>query len=229
MVHHKTSPTVEDYLQAIHNMQSDGRTVITARLAERVQAAPPTVWATIQRMVRDGLVRLNERKEIILTEAGLAAAESVVRRHRLAERFLTDVLGLGWAEAHEEAHLLEHSMSPKIEARMVEVLGRPGTCPHGNPIPGMGYELPKDLVTLDTIEEGEAVVEVVTEEAELDLRLLHFLDVNGLRPGVRIRISEYAPFNQTTTVQVGERTVTLGLASARKILARRVPAAAGAS
>ncbi|HEY8490103.1 MAG TPA: winged helix-turn-helix transcriptional regulator, partial [Dehalococcoidia bacterium] len=84
MVHHKTSPTVEDYLQAIHNMQSDGRTVITARLAERVHAAPPTVWATVQRMVRDGLVRLNEKKEILLTDTGMEAAESVVRRHRLA-------------------------------------------------------------------------------------------------------------------------------------------------
>ncbi|HEY8491618.1 MAG TPA: metal-dependent transcriptional regulator, partial [Dehalococcoidia bacterium] len=120
--------------------------------------------------------------------------------------------------------LLEHAMSPKIEARMVEVLGRPGTCPHGNPIPGMGYELPKDLVTLDSIEDGEAVIEVVTEEAELDLRLLHFLDVNGVRPGVHVRVLEHAPFNQTTTLQVGERTVTLGLAAAHKILARRAVA-----
>ena len=109
---HKPSATIEDYLEAVYNMLREGRTVIAARLTEKMGVAAPTVWATLQRMQRDGLVKLGARKEITLSEAGLEAAESIIRRHRLAECLLVDILGLAWHEAHEEAHRIEHAISP---------------------------------------------------------------------------------------------------------------------
>ncbi len=138
MAEGKPSPTVEDYLQAIYSLEGEGETVISARLARRMRVTPPTAWATVQRMVRDGRVELDAKKVVRLTEAGRAAAEDIVRRHRLSERFLTDILGLGWAEAHEEAHRFEHAMSSRLEERILALLGNPTHCPHGSPIPGTG-------------------------------------------------------------------------------------------
>ncbi len=96
----RPTPTIEDYLQAIYSLRGEGETVISARLARRMRVTPPTAWATVRRMIRDGLVQLDARKVIDLTPRGLEWAENIVRRHRLAERFLTDVLGFSWAEAH---------------------------------------------------------------------------------------------------------------------------------
>jgi len=135
-VDHKPSKTVEDYLQVMHYMTRDGATIIGARLAERIHVAPPTVTATLQRMMRDGLITMDDHKVVHLTEHGKEQSESIVRRHALAERLLTDILGLGWSESHEEAHLVEHVISPKVERHLMQVLGNPQTCPHGNPIPG---------------------------------------------------------------------------------------------
>src|SRR5438034_8994911 len=106
------SKTVEDYLLNIYTLSSEGRTVIAARLAEELDVAPPTVTATLHRMTRDGLIRVGASKEVLLTDAGRSRAETMVRRHRLAERLLTDILGLDWVDAHEEAHRFEHVISP---------------------------------------------------------------------------------------------------------------------
>ena len=211
MPDHKPSATIEDYLQAVYNMIREGRTVIAARLTEKMGVAAPTVWATVQRMQRDGLVNLSIKKEITLSETGLEAAESIMRRHRLAECLLVDILGLEWHEAHEEAHRIEHTISPRVEGRILAVLGHPTTCPHGNPIPGYAQEPPTPTVALHTLSEGdEATIENITEDAEEDRDLLRYLQKNGMVPGARLKVEEVAPFNATMTVDVDGTRVILG-------------------
>lgn len=223
MIGAKPTATVEDYLQVIYNRVRDGKTVIAARLAEKLGVAAPTVWATLQRMQRDGLVELKERKEIVLSESGWEAAESIIRRHRLTERLLTDLLGLQWHESHDEAHRIEHAISPRVEEQILAVLGRPATCPHGNPIPGVGKGPPPVTPTLDAVAEGaEVVIENVTEDAEEDIQLLEYLERNGLVPGVRLKVVEVAPYNATITVEVDGTRVTLGMPTAAVIHIREV-------
>src|SRR5579883_2717962 len=130
------SATVEEYLETIYNLAMEDEVVIGARLAERFQVAAPTVTEMLKRLVRDGYVEMNAKRHITLTEAGNRAAEAVLRRHRLTERFLVDMLGMQWHEVHEEACRLEHFISGAVEARVIASLHQPMTCPHGNPIPG---------------------------------------------------------------------------------------------
>jgi DtxR family Mn-dependent transcriptional regulator len=207
----KPSATIEDYLQAVYNMLGEGRTVIAARVTEKMGVAAPTVWATLKRMQRDGLLKLGARKEITLSEAGREAAESVIRRHRLAECLLVDILGLEWHEAHEEAHRIEHAISPRVEAHILAVLDHPTTCPHGNPIPGYAQGPPLPTVVLNSLSEGDEVtIESISEDAEEDQDLLRYLQKNGLVPGTRLKVVEVAPFNATMTVEVDGNRVTLG-------------------
>jgi DtxR family Mn-dependent transcriptional regulator len=168
------------------------------------------------------LVQLDTRKVIDLTPKGLEWAESIVRRHRLAERFLTTLLGFGWAEVHEEAHRFEHGISSRIEERMLAAAGKPTTCPHGSPIPGTGARLPEDLVLLSTLSAGdEATVEFVSEELEEDFNVLSYLERGGLMPGRRIRVLEVAPYTGVLVVAVDGVQVPLGVAIAAKIRVRR--------
>ena len=129
------TPVVEDYLQVLHYLMRDGFPVIAARLAERLNVTPPTVTATLQRMERDGLIEHGPRKEILFTPEGRALAENIVRRHALAERLLTDLLKMPWHESHEEAHGVEHVMTPNIEARLLKALGNPDHLPARQPDP----------------------------------------------------------------------------------------------
>src|SRR5436309_1701971 len=129
--------SVQDYLAAIYDLQSSGKPVIGARLAKHMAISAPAVSEAIQRPSRAGYVRVGRGKELTLTPRGRQIAEVMARRHRLLERWLTDTLGLNWTDAHEEAHRLEHALSPRVEDRLAELLGMPSTCPHGNPIPGM--------------------------------------------------------------------------------------------
>jgi DtxR family Mn-dependent transcriptional regulator len=170
-------------------------------------------------MVREGYVRIGPHKEVRFTKDGLALAETMARRHRLLERWLTDVLELDWASAHDEAHRLEHALSPKVEERLAKLLGMPSTCPHGNPIPGMPEPPPHDHISLaDAEADEEVVVDRITEEAEADRQLLHFLWANGIRPGARLRVCEVAPYVGTISAKLDDdRTVTLGLQAATKI------------
>ncbi len=130
------SEVVSRYLEAIYYMWSEKESLRSARLADWLGVSRPTVTVGLRRMARDGLVRMNGRKEIELTAKGMRTAESIVRRHRIMERWLTDGLGLDWVTADAEAARLEHAVSDVVEQRLYEVLGRPTTCPHGNPIPG---------------------------------------------------------------------------------------------
>jgi len=212
------SPTVEDYLEAILNMLSEGKAVFGARLAERLQVSPPTVAATLQRMTRDGLITVGKRKEISLTESGMKMAVNIVKRHRLAERLLTDILKVSWHEAHREACRLEHGISEKVMDRLYETLGEPQTCPHGNPIP-TGDVLPSlQGVPLDTIAAGNTViVERVSEEATRLEELMEYLDQAGVKPGTAITVREVAPYAGILWVIVNSRELSLGIKAAAMV------------
>jgi DtxR family Mn-dependent transcriptional regulator len=217
-----TTSVVEDYLQVLHYLTRDGYTVIAARLAERLNVSPPTVTATLQRMERDGLITHGPRKEILLTPDGKQAAEDIVRRHALAERLLTDLLKMPWHESHGEAHGVEHVMTPKIEARLLEALGNPTTCPHGNPIPGLG-SLNPDEFPLDEAHAGDQLaIQRITEEAEEDPRLMKYLQDHGVEPGASVTVREAAPFNATLVLDGPQGPVSLGFSVAAKLRARRV-------
>lgn len=214
----ETTASVQDYLGAIYDLAGSGRPVISARLAKHMRVSPPAVTEALQRMRRTGYVRLARGKEILLTKKGRAMAEVMARRHRLLERWLTDMLGLNWTEAHEEAHRLEHALSPKVEDRLAAILGMPTTCPHGNPIPGMSSPPSMHPFPLDQAREGATVVvERITEEAEADRKLLEYLWQNGVRPGVTLKIQEIAPWAGTITTASDGRTIVLGLPAAGKI------------
>ncbi len=214
----ETTASVQDYLAAIYDLQGSGKPVIGARLAKHVKVSPPAVTEALQRMARLGYIKLGAGKEISLTPKGKALAEVMARRHRLLERWLTDILGLDWTEAHEEAHRLEHALSPKVEDRLAAILGMPTTCPHGNPIPGMARQLSTHPFPLDQAKEGSTVVvERITEEAEADRKLLEHLWQNGVRPGMKLKIQEVAPWAGTITTTSDGKTIVLGLAAAGKI------------
>jgi DtxR family transcriptional regulator, Mn-dependent transcriptional regulator len=217
-----TSSVVEDYLQILHYLTRDGCTVIAARLAERLNVTPPTVTVTLQRMQRDGLIEHGPRKEILLTAEGRREAEDIVRRHALAERLLTDLLKMPWHESHEEAHGVEHVITPKIEARLLQALGNPTTCPHGNPIPGLGTLAP-DEFPLDRARTGdELVIQRITEEAEEDLQLMKYLQEHGVAPGARMTVRESTPATAMLVLEGPAGPVPLGLPVAAKLRARQV-------
>ncbi|HLF27109.1 MAG TPA: metal-dependent transcriptional regulator [Anaerolineae bacterium] len=214
----KITETIENYLESIYNMQDEGKQVIAARLAERLGVKPPTVSQTLQRMARDGLIKI-DGSEITFTKLGLEVAEAAIRRHRLVERFMTDFLGIGWAVAHTEAEKLQHAMSDLIEQKMAAALGNPTACPHGNPIPGVQpTRLPPDALTLDKTETGHRVkILRITEEGERDPRLLDYLQKTNLIPNTIATVEEVAPWSGVITLSLDEAKVPLGLKAARTI------------
>ena len=215
-----TTASVQDYLAAIYDLAGSGKPVIGARLAKHMAVSAPAVTEAVQRIARGGYVKVGPRKELTLTPKGHQIAEVMARRHRLLERWLTDTLGLDWTEAHEEAHRLEHALSPRVEDRLAEMLGMPSTCPHGNPIPGMPRPPRVELFPLNQAKEGATVVvERITEEAEADKKLLEYLWRNDVRPGRRLRIVEVAPWAGTVTAAGDDDgpPIALGLPAAAKI------------
>src|SRR5436853_943835 len=213
-----STASVQDYLAAIYDLASSGKPVIGARLAKHMGISAPAVTEAIHRMARGGYVKIGRGKELVLSTKGRQIAELMARRHRLLERWLTDTLGLNWTDAHEEAHRLEHALSPRVEDRLAELLGMPSTCPHGNPIPGMAKPTRVEPFPLAQAREGATVVvERITEEAEADKKLLEHLWKNDVRPGRRLRITEVAPWAGTITAASDGQTITLGLPAAAKI------------
>jgi DtxR family transcriptional regulator, Mn-dependent transcriptional regulator len=206
----------DDYLTAIFRMQNDeGQDVIAVRLADRLGITPPSVAGMLKRLQRDGLVALDGKKTIRLTPDGLERAKQMVRRHRLAECLLTDVLHLEWWRAYEEAHLLEHGLSDITEPRLYETLGRPSRSPFGYPIPDDGTPMPLPMTTLADIRAGETVIiDRVYEEEE---ELLRFFDEEGIRPGKRAHIDEVALYRGTVTANVDGRAVVMGTQVAGRI------------
>ena len=220
-----TSKTVEDYLLTIYTISSEGRPVIAARLAEALEVAPPTVTATLQRMVRDGLVKVNPRREVELTSDGHSRAETMVRRHRLAERLLVDILGLDWADVHEEAHRFEHAISPRVEERILAVLGSPTTCPHGSPIPGTGARVALDAFLLDRAIPGDHItIERISEDAENDRELLAYFQRFGLLPERHFHVVEVETANALMILRDDNGAFPVGFSVARRIWVSREPA-----
>lgn len=209
-------PAFEEYCEAIWELAEDDIAVIQARIAERLAVSRPAVSEMIRRMVAEGLVNLDGG--IGLTEKGMALAERTVRRHRLAERFLTDVLGLSWADAHVEAGKWEHVLSEPVEAAINRMLENPTTCPHGNPIPGSGYRVADDTMALSTLGVGDGfTVTRIPEELEFTPGLLDFLEDNSILPG-RTGVLTAASPDGTVTVKIEDRTIGIGAFAGSRIL-----------
>jgi DtxR family Mn-dependent transcriptional regulator len=187
-------PPVEEYLETILALGEEGVPVIQARIAERLGRSAPSVSEMLDRLIEDGYVTRDGRR-VSLTQSGRALAEKVVRKHRLAERLLVDVIGLEWHKVHREAGRWEHVISDDVEARLVELLGDPATCPHGNPIPGSRSPTPAtDTRPLAEVDVGERVRLLrISEEVELNLGSLTMLDEGGFIPGAVARVGARDP------------------------------------
>jgi DtxR family transcriptional regulator, iron-dependent repressor len=195
----------EEYLQAIWTIADEGAPVISARVAEFLRISPASVSEMVHRLERDRLVALNERKEIRLTEEGDVLARRIVRRHRLIERMLVDLLGYEWWKTHDEAERLEHAISAEMEERMAERLGDPETCPHGNPMPGAAR---RSSQPLDHAPQGEPVIiERIPDQFEHEPGFLEYLDQQGMRPGTTIRVVERAPAKLVVEIDRTRRAI----------------------
>jgi len=211
-------------------MSMEDEVVIGARLAEKFRVAAPTVTEMLKRLTRDGFVEMDAKRHITLTEAGNQAAEAVLRRHRLTERFLVDMLGMQWHQVHEEACRLEHFISGAVEARVVTSLHQPTTCPHGNPIPGLvpdarNYLKDHQAVRLSSITAGEqATILCISEVVEDEEGLIQYLQEKGLMPEMRLTMLDQEGIrepHESVKLLVGEREVAINKVSASKIWVTR--------
>jgi len=210
-------PAFEEYCETIFELEEDDIDVIQARIVERLQVSRPAVSEMIKKMGEANLVYFHGT-QIHLTDDGKLLANQVVRRHRLAERFLTDILGLSWAEAHHEAGRWEHVISPSVEAAFLRVLDDPTTCPHGNPIPGTNYQVPEGASVLSDLDAGKNfVVERIPEELEFEPGLLEFLEESNLIPGENGTVTAVSP-DGTTTVEVKGTKIGVGAFASNRIL-----------
>jgi len=214
----KITPAIEDYLRTIYALEDEIQPVIAARVAEEVGVTPSTMVSTLRRLEGEGYLKVVRRKEIHLTAQGKQVAERILRRHFLIERLLTDLLGLDWVKAHQEAHRLEHAVSQEVEERLAELLNNPTTCPHGNPIPGKARPRAQKGIPLHQAPAGKEVeLEYITEGGERDARLLGFLQQHSLVPGTKVQILDVAPSLGTMNLRVGKDEFTLGIEAAKKI------------
>ncbi|MDP2292565.1 MAG: metal-dependent transcriptional regulator [Actinomycetota bacterium] len=208
-------PAFEEYCECIFELDEDDVAVIQARIADRLLVSRPAVSEMIRRLEAEGLVTTDGA--IRLTESGQVLAQRVVRRHRLAERFLTDMLGLSWADAHHEAGKWEHVMSEAVEVAMDRVLGNPTTCPHGNPIPGSLYDAP-DMKPLAQVQVGDSfTVARIPEELEFAPGVLDFLQEASIQPGHSGVLTASAP-DGTVTIEIDGHPVGVGSFASSRIL-----------
>jgi DtxR family Mn-dependent transcriptional regulator len=226
---------MEEYLEALFKLSRDEETLTPTRLSEYLGVTPPTVLDMLRRLETEGFVRYagagkghgkgrregRAKRKISLTAKGGRAARTLVRRHRLSERFLTDVLGLDWESAHREACKLEHVLSPEVEEKLAEMLGNPETCPHGYPIPDESGHIKesgeiKPLCDFSANEKG-CIARVEEEEPQL----LQYLASLGLLPDVNIEVKEVAPFGGPLLVKIGDTQYALGREVASKIYTKK--------
>ena len=207
-------PAFEEYCECIFELREDDLDVIRVRIAERLDVSRASVSQMIDRMTKAGLV-VTSGNAISLTDSGLRLAQQVVRRHRLAERFLTDILGLSWASAHREAGKWEHVMSDEVESAMDRVLGAPTTCPHGNPIPGSDYVDPSARPLLAVTEGQSFTVTRIPEELEFTPGLLDFLQQSSILPGHHGRVAHIGDDGSITVDIAGREVGVSAFASAR--------------
>ena len=214
----RLSMAMENYLLSIIRLQEQDAKITAAQLSEHFKSLPmgeglgtslPSVSAMIRRMTREKLVTTSSEKEISLTKLGLTEAESILRRHRLAERLAVDVLKVDLRRAHEEAHRLEHAFSPYLESRVVEILGYPTTCPFGHPIPGSKYVFNNSTVFLNQAKVGEGyLVERVPED---DTELLGYFVDNDFLPGAHIQITDLSNARGVITLQLANKVLVFSM------------------
>jgi DtxR family Mn-dependent transcriptional regulator len=210
-------PAFEEYCETIFELDEDDVRVVQARIAERLKVSRPSVSEMIKRLEAEEHVEVTEHV-IKLTSKGRALAEQVVRRHRLAERFLTDILGLSWAFAHREAGKWEHVISDEVEDAMATVLGDPTTCPHGNPIPGSLYREAPDVMSLSAVPAGSDFrVERIPESLEFEPGVLEFLEDHKLLPGAMGSVVGAGP-DGTMTVAIDGHSVGVGAFTCDRML-----------
>jgi len=214
------SSEAEEYLEAIYRLEKKTGFARTMELARQLKVVPGSVTNTIEGLERRGLVIHEPYKGVKLTEKGRKLALNVLRRHRLAERLLTDILHLDWSEVHDAACELEHAISPNIIKPLEKTLGHPKTCPHGNPIPtacgGIIEEKSEPLVNLSPKERG-IVVKIIDENAEA----LQHLATLGLTPGVCVEVEKKASFGGPLTIRVGGASYALDYTVASIINVKR--------
>ncbi len=187
----RNSVVVEEYLQVIYQLQSEGNPVKAVNIAARIQATPSTVHATLSRMQRDQLIDIDKKKHIRFTEDGEEQAKDMIFRHNLAEYFLCNTLGIPWYEVHRHAHKLEHSMTPLVVEKLAEFLGYPEYCPHGVPMHGYEAELHDTWFALDQANEGSCVRIVMIDESLEDSEdLLKHLHKKSIIPGQEHKVME---------------------------------------
>ena len=209
----------EEYLQIMYWLMEAGLPITGANIARAMQLSPPTVHEMLGRLEEDGYVSRGDDRSVSFTDRGRDEAAAMVRRHRMIERFLTDVLGIPWDEVHEEAERLEHAMSPVLEERMTAAIGDAKTCPHGHPIVEGARE---EGVLLADVEEG-ASVHVLRFENEAE-ELLHYLMRSGLRPGLEGRLETSG--DDVVVVSSGEGSHEVSRSVAETVSVRADPAPA---
>ena len=198
------SPAVEDYLECIYELEESGVPPMRARLVERLGVSAPSVSETVARLEREGYVALDKDRVIRLTAQGQHAATAVMRRHRLAERLLVDVLKVPWHQVHEEAHRLEHAISDNLEGHLVALLGDPATCPHGNPIPGSANAVDVGpLVCLAELGGRRGTVRRIDEEVEAHPELMLLLEQSELMPGHWVELGALGADGTTVVTAAG--------------------------
>lgn len=216
----KESPKIEEYLESIYKLREMKEPASTSKIADRLNLSPSSVSEMLKHLARRGLVRY-ARKGVVLTEEGELAAKKVIRKHRLSERLLTDILGFRWDEVHEEACRLEHDVSHEMEEKIAEKLGNPKTCPHGYPIPDSQGLVEKD----DTVQLSELTANekgVIISVFEEDPEMLQYLGNLGLYPGMDFEVKSVAPFGGPILIKTADSEKTLGKELAEKILIQKI-------
>ncbi len=212
------NPASKEYLEAIFELEEEGRRPLQARVAERLGLAPATVSEGMKRLVADGYVVIAETRDIRLTDEGRLVAGTLVRRHRLAERMLVDLLGIPWHLCHEQAEDWEKVMTPEVEAAILAKLEGEPTCPHGNPIPGAPSSIRwADLKPVAVMETGESgTLSRLLEDVELNHDVLQYLEEHKLMPGRDLVVADVAP-DGTRTLELDGDRVALGQKLARNL------------
>ncbi|MCW2665235.1 MAG: iron (metal) dependent repressor, DtxR family [Frankiales bacterium] len=183
-------PAVEQYLETVLELEESGIVPLRARIVERLGVSAPAVSETVKRLEREGYLTLDADRVLHLTETGRAYATSMLRKHRLAEVLLVDVLKVPWPQVHEEACRLEHAISDNLERHLVELLGDPGTCPHGSPIPGSANAVETGPLTpLSAVATGSAcVVRRIDEHLQTLIPSMQELERTRLLPGQKVTV-----------------------------------------
>ena len=217
----KTSVSREDYLKAIWEIVQEEQEPISARLAEELGVTPPAVTAALKRLARDGLLRVERSGRIELTRKGRSMADHLAMRHQLAEKLLTEVIGLDWTRAHDEAERLEHGISPEVEKLLLARFGADSFCPHGVPLRGGLAKLRKlGAAALSDVTAGRTVEILCVYEK--DPKFLEFLSGLSIRPGTHARIRR-REYDETMTLRVDGRIVHLGKPATSRIWVRPLP------